>query len=190
MWDRQLYTDEAYKQINKSDNYLKLSKTTLFIDQKEVSNTVNCFILTGALPATAKPLIKRQSKQPTLYLLTNIHKINNPGRPIVSACSCPTEHLSVYLDTGLHPVVQSVPSHTNGTADSFVRYSHVTKTRHAHQVSAATLHTLLKQAYSKDCTPDDGNTTQPSQMMEYFGSGVHSEQRPVRTLITGSRLCY
>ena len=67
MWDRQLYTDEAYKQINKSDNYLKLSKTTLLIDQKEVSNTVNCFILTGALPATAKPLIKRQSKQPTLF---------------------------------------------------------------------------------------------------------------------------
>ena len=53
------------------------------------------------------------------------------------------------------------PSHTNGTADAFIRDSHVTKTRHAHQVTAATLHALLKQAYSKDCTPDDGITTQP-----------------------------
>ena len=53
------------------------------------------------------------------------------------------------------------PSHTNGTADSFIRARHVTKTRHAHQVTASTLHALLKQAYSKDYTPDDGNTTQP-----------------------------
>ena len=48
-----------------------------------------------------------------------------------------------------------------GTADSFIRASRVTKTRHAHQFTAATLHTLLKQAHSKDCTPDDGKTTQP-----------------------------
>ena len=50
---------------------------------------------------------------------------------------------------------------SSGTADSFIRASHVTKNRHAHQVTAATLHTLLKQAYSEDFTPNDGNTTQP-----------------------------
>ena len=50
---------------------------------------------------------------------------------------------------------------SSGTADSFIRASHVTKTRHAHRVTAATLHTLLKQAYSEDFTPNDGNTTQP-----------------------------
>ena len=50
---------------------------------------------------------------------------------------------------------------SSGTADSFIRASHVTKTRHAYQVTAATLHTLLKQAYSGNFTPDDGNTTQP-----------------------------
>ncbi|KAK3880703.1 hypothetical protein Pcinc_014858 [Petrolisthes cinctipes] len=50
---------------------------------------------------------------------------------------------------------------TSGAADSFIRASHVTKTRHAHQVTAATLQTLLKQAYSQDCTQDDGSITQP-----------------------------
>ena len=40
-----------------------------------------------------------------------IHKVNNPGRPIVSACSCPTEHISEYLDAVLQPLVQSLPTY-------------------------------------------------------------------------------
>ena len=41
-----------------------------------------------------------------------------------------------------------------GTADSFIRASHVTKTRHAHQVTAASLYTLLHQAYDEHCTSE------------------------------------
>ena len=37
----------------------------------------------------------------------------------------------------------------SGTADSFIKVSHVTKTRHAHQVTAASLHTLLHHAYAE-----------------------------------------
>ena len=33
------------------------------------------------------------------------------GRPIVSACSCPTEHISSYLDKVMTPVVKSLPSY-------------------------------------------------------------------------------
>ncbi len=35
-----------------------------------------------------------------------------------------------------------------GTADSFIKASHVTKTRHDHQVTGASLHTLLHRAYT------------------------------------------
>ncbi len=35
-----------------------------------------------------------------------------------------------------------------GTADSFIKASHVTKTQHAHQVTGASLHTLLHRAYT------------------------------------------
>ena len=48
-----------------------------------------------------------------------------------------------------------------GTADSFLKASHVTRTRHAHQVTASTLHILLKKAYTQylealapDCQPE------------------------------------
>ena len=34
-------------------------------------------------------------------------------------------------------------------ADSFIRVSHVTKTRHAHQVTAAAIHTLLHRTYDE-----------------------------------------
>ena len=36
---------------------------------------------------------------------------------------------------------------SSGTADSFLKASHVTKTRHAHQVTAATLYLLMQQGY-------------------------------------------
>ena len=36
-----------------------------------------------------------------------------------------------------------------GTAGSFLRASHVTRTRNAHQVTASSLHILLKQSYAK-----------------------------------------
>ena len=38
---------------------------------------------------------------------------------------------------------------STGTADSFIKASHVTKTRYAHQATAASLHTLLHKAYSE-----------------------------------------
>ena len=36
---------------------------------------------------------------------------NNPGRPIVSACSCPTELISSYLDRIMTPIVKALPSY-------------------------------------------------------------------------------
>ena len=60
---------------------------------------------------TARLLIKHHPKLPTFSLLPKIHKFNNPGRPIVSACSCPTEHISEYLDAVQQPLVQSLSTY-------------------------------------------------------------------------------
>ena len=106
MWDRKLYIEETYKQLDNPTNYQKLNnnnnnKTTLSVDQREISKTVRDLISTDVFPMTAKLLIKHHPKLPTFYLLPKIHKFNNPGRPIVSACSCPTEHISEYIDAVL-----------------------------------------------------------------------------------------
>ena len=44
-----------------------------------------------------------------------MHKPGNPGRPIVSACSCPTELLALYLDHITAPFVRSLDSYVKDT---------------------------------------------------------------------------
>ena len=46
---------------------------------------------------------------------------------------------------------------THGKADSFLKASHVSRTRHAHQVTAAALYTLLQKAYSSYCEENNGH---------------------------------
>ena len=110
VWDRNLYIEEAYRQLDNPMKYQKLKKPTLSANQKEISKTMKDFILADQLPPTARLLIRHQPKQPTFYLLPKIHKANNHDRPLVSACSCPTEHISEYLDVVLQPLVQSLPT--------------------------------------------------------------------------------
>ena len=51
------------------------------------------------------------------YLLPKIHKVNNPGRPIVSANGHPTEKISEFVDFHLRPHVEALPSHLKDTTD-------------------------------------------------------------------------
>ena len=52
--------------------------------------------------------IRKGRKLPYAVL---VHKPNNPGRTIVSACSCPTELISSYLDKIMAPIVKTLPSY-------------------------------------------------------------------------------
>ena len=40
VWDRNVYIEEAYRQLDNPINYQKLKKPTLSADQKEISKTV------------------------------------------------------------------------------------------------------------------------------------------------------
>ena len=110
VWKRALYIEEALRQLNSPVHYQKLAKPALPDNQKSITKAIKEFIARGQLPPTAKLLIKTLPRESLFYLLPKIHKANNPGRPIVSACSCPTEHISEYLDTLLQPLVQQLPS--------------------------------------------------------------------------------
>ena len=46
---------------------------------------------------------------------------------------------------------------TSGTADSFLKASHVTRTRRAHQITASSLYLLLQKAYTEYCQLLDGS---------------------------------
>jgi len=67
------------------------------------------------LPVTAKNLTVTTPRTSHIYFKPKIHKPNNPGRPIVSACSWPTELISSYLDRIMVPIVKSSPSYIKDT---------------------------------------------------------------------------
>ena len=86
------------------------------------SNEINCVIdelhtkglLTKGL---SKKLKTTNPKTANLYLLPKIHKGKTPppGRPIVSANSCPTEKISALVDIYLQPLLPKVKSYLRDT---------------------------------------------------------------------------
>ena len=107
VWRADLYQKEALRQLSDTSFYAKVDKDLTSANQQIVKSTINDLIVKQELPATASNLIITTPRTSCIYFLPKIHKPNNPGRPIVSACSCPTEH----LDKIMASIVRSLPSY-------------------------------------------------------------------------------
>ena len=115
VWRTDLYKQEAFRQLADTKFYTKVNKDLTQANQKIVKDTVNKLILEQKLPSTARNLFVTTPKTSTFYLKPKIHKPNNPGRPIISACSCPTELISSFLDKKMAPFVKSLPTYIKDT---------------------------------------------------------------------------
>ena len=89
--------------------YTRVDKDLTSTHQTTISNTIHTFIANGDLPDSAKNLISTTPHTPVMYFLPKIHK--PIGSPIVSACGCPTELISSYLDHIMAPLVRNLPSY-------------------------------------------------------------------------------
>ena len=107
VWRADLYQKQALRQLSDTSFYAVVDKD----NQQIVKSTINDLIVKQELPATATNLVITTPRTSCIYFLPKIHKPNNPGRPIVSACSCPTELISSYLDKIMAPIVRSLPSY-------------------------------------------------------------------------------
>ena len=100
------------------------------------------------LPLSATNLIVEHPRTFKFYLLPKIHKPGNPGRPIVSACSCPTELLALYLDHVTATFVRSPDSYVKDTThmlnilDSF-RFRDVDGQRLVFTMDIKSLYTVI-----------------------------------------------
>ena len=115
VWRSDLYRTEARRQLSDTTFYSRVDKDLTSTHQDTISHTIRNFIQTGDLPETARDLIATTPCTPIMYFLPKIHKPNNPGRPIVSACGCPTEIISSYLDHVMAPLVRNLPSYIKDT---------------------------------------------------------------------------
>ena len=112
VWGANLYQKEALRQLSDTSFYaIKVDKDLTSAIQQIVKSTINNLIIKQELPATASNLIITTPRTSCIYFLPKIHKPNNPGRPIVSACSCPSKLISSYLDKIMAPIVRSLPSY-------------------------------------------------------------------------------
>ena len=68
---------------------------------------------------TRRFLIQTDPKPGRFYILPKIHKQGNPGRPIVSRNSHPTERISQFVDYHLKPLVQTTQSFIKDTTHFF-----------------------------------------------------------------------
>ena len=64
----------------------------------------------GKLPKTALNLLVDNPKCCNFYMSPKIHKVGNPGRPVLSSCSCLTTLISKYLSDLLKPIVINLES--------------------------------------------------------------------------------
>ena len=115
VWRTDLYIAEANRQLTDERFYKKIPSDATHSSQQEVKTFITTAIASNQLPPSATNLIVEHPRTSKFYLLPKIHKPGNPGRPIVSACSCPTELLAVYLDHLTTPFVRSRDSYVKDT---------------------------------------------------------------------------
>ena len=111
VWDRDLYIEEAYKQLSDDRFYYQIDQDAI----QAQHNVIGQAISTCELPPQAKNLTVENPRTSKFYMLPKIHKVGNPGRPIVSACNCPTSNISAYLDSVMAPLVRQLPSYVKDT---------------------------------------------------------------------------
>ncbi|KAL8576769.1 hypothetical protein ACOMHN_067667 [Nucella lapillus] len=115
VWRKDLYLQEAGRQLSNTNSYSQISRPTTKTDNTLVRKTIKTAISTGYLPPEAINAVCNEPRESNFYLMPKIHKADTPGRPIVSACSCPTVLISNTLDKIFQPIVTNLPTYIKDT---------------------------------------------------------------------------
>ena len=111
------YIKEAMRQLGNRQHYERSLVKLFDQSNKKIKTYLSNCVNSGLIPpATHLLLTTKSPRLPCMYLLPKIHKANNPGRPIISACGGPTEKISAFVDHTLKPLVLNLPSHVKDTA--------------------------------------------------------------------------
>ena len=112
---RDLYIQEAERQLSDSAYYQQLDCDLIMDRNKKVAEVVHDAISKRELPPSTTNLFVDHPRTSKFYLLRKIHKPGILGRPIVSACNFPTELLATYLDMITKPLIENLPSYVKDT---------------------------------------------------------------------------
>ena len=115
--DRSWYVNECHGRLNDAKYYKKQSSDPTGKIHERVKEYTSRLHKNNLIDyETFKYLSSNfDPKSGRFYILPKIHKQGNPGRPIVSSNSHPTERISEFVDYHLKPLVQTLPSHIKDT---------------------------------------------------------------------------
>ena len=125
--DRTWYVDEYHRQLN-NPTFCEQQDTDLTDTiQKRVTEYVKHMLNDNLIDKKNKQyLLHRDPKPGRFYILPKIHKVNKPGRPIVSSNNHPTERISQFADFHLKPLVCTISSYVKDTTDFLNKLAIVT----------------------------------------------------------------
>ena len=72
--------------------------------------------------AIRENLQMKNPRIPSFYLLPKIHKLNNPGRPIVNSIGSVTEKISAFVDLHQRRFAPRIPSYVKDTTHFYQHY--------------------------------------------------------------------
>ncbi len=123
LMDRCDYVAEGLSQLSNAKFYQELSGTPTQEHEKEICDFLTKMKNRGEISKkTFEYLAPDQSRTPEFYLLPKIHKPQRPppGRPIISANSCPTERISQFVDHFVKPLLPKIKSYLKDTTDFII----------------------------------------------------------------------
>ena len=112
------YIKEANKELDDEKFYKKLPTDPTHTNLELINNTIDHLMNKNLFSEElANGLKVTESRTAIFYLLPKIHKVGNPGRPVVSSIDCHTSKISEFIDHHLQPIVQSTRSYVKDTND-------------------------------------------------------------------------
>ena len=117
--DVEKYIEEAQRQLSNQNAYKKLSIDPTQAYTDTINRTIDGFKDENLLSVKMADLLKTQNPRTSrMYLLPKIHKVENPGRPVISSVECHSSKISEYVDHYLQPAVSRLKSYTKDSTDT------------------------------------------------------------------------
>ena len=116
--DKTWYIDKCNRQLNNVKFYGNQDEDISNQIQQRVTIYIQNMLKDGYTDEKTKQyLVQTDVKPGHFYTLPKIHKTGNPGRPIVSSNSHPTERISQLFNYHTNPLVSSLDSQIKDTTD-------------------------------------------------------------------------
>ena len=124
------YLKEANNQLDNKEFYQELAINIFEDHQIIIINSLNEMLSNNIIDKETSIVLKPINvKQAHFYLFPKIHKVNNPGRLVISSVNYHTTKLTNNIDHYINPLGMKVKSHIRGTTYLLNKIKHIAKYR-------------------------------------------------------------